>query len=178
MKNEANLIDDVIDIKDFVPTKYSKYYISRDGRVMSAKTKRIMKQFDNGNGYLYVPLFVDGKKKTVRVNILVAEAFIPKPDVEEGTKLDVAHLDSDRRNNNVSNLAWKTRSENLDTESFREKAQYKIYSKVRCVETGEIFPSIAAAGRAIGKHKYGINLCLLGRQKTCGGYHWERVLEQ
>jgi hypothetical protein len=43
MKNEAILIDDVIDIKDFVPTKYSKYYISRDGRVMNAKTKRIMK---------------------------------------------------------------------------------------------------------------------------------------
>jgi hypothetical protein len=71
---------------------------------------------------LYVPLSVNGKKKTVRVNVLVAEAFIPKPSVEPGTKLDVAHLDNDRKNNNVSNLAWKTRSENLDTESFREKA--------------------------------------------------------
>lgn len=176
MKNEANLIDDVIDVKDFVPTKYSKYYISRDGRVMNAKTKRIMKQFDNGNDYLYVPLFINGKKKSVRVNILVAEAFVEKPD-NWNPKMDVAHLDSDRRNNNASNLAWKTRSENLDTDEFREKAKNKIYSKVRCVETGEIFPSIAAAGRAIGKHKYGINLCLLGRQKTCGGYHWERVLE-
>lgn len=177
MKNEANLIKDEIDVKDFVPTKYSKYYVSRDGRVMNVETKRIMQQFDNGNGYLYSSLFINGKNKKVRVSILVAEAFIPKPSVEPGTKLDVAHLDNDRKNNNVSNLAWKTRSENLDTESFREKAQYKIYSKVRCIETGEIFPSIAAAGRAIGIHQYGINLCLLGRQKTAGGYHWERVLE-
>lgn len=79
-------------------------------------------------------------------------------------KLDVAHKNDIRNDNRVENLFWCTRAENLDTEHFREAQQNKIYSKVRCVETGEIYPSIKAAGEAIGKHKYGINLCLLGKQ--------------
>lgn len=96
---------------------------------------------------------------------MVAEAYVPKPDYwTPGMKLDVGHRDDNPSNNHYTNLYWCTRRENLDTDHFREAASKKIFSRVRCIETGEIFPSIKAAGEWLGKHKYGINLCLLGKQ--------------
>ena len=47
------------------------------------------------------------------------------------------------------------------------------YIRVRCVETGEIFESMSDAGKAIGRCSNGIHLCIKGKCKTCGGYHWE-----
>ena len=41
---------------------------------------------------------------------------------------------------------------------------------VKCLETGQIFSSIAEAEAFIGKS--GIKSVLSGRSKTCGGYHW------
>lgn len=45
---------------------------------------------------------------------------------------------------------------------------------VKCIETGEIFPSIQAAARA--KSTSASNLCRMVKYKLpgmCGGYHWE-----
>lgn len=47
--------------------------------------------------------------------------------------------------------------------------------KVRCVETGEIFPSSREASEFVHRTKSAINNCIYGKSKTCGGYHWERV---
>ena len=79
-------------------------------------------------------------------------------------RLDVGHRDDNPKNNNVENLYWCTRSENLNTDHFREAQRNKIWSKVRCVETGEVFKNMREAANKIGKHYYGINLCLLGKQ--------------
>lgn len=53
----------------------------------------------------------------------------------------------------------------------------KLYKKVRCIETGEIFLMIKDASE-----KYGINPCSITqvckgiyKNKTAGGYHWEYV---
>eukprot|EP00808_Paulinella_micropora_P007346 g2446.t1 len=46
--------------------------------------------------------------------------------------------------------------------------------RVRCVETGQEYPSISAAAKAIGRAEENIHQSLkLGCH--CGGYHWERV---
>ena len=39
----------------------------------------------------------------------------------------------------------------------------KLRTEIRCVETGEIFPSQAAAARWAQIHKYGINNVLMGK---------------
>ena len=57
---------------------------------------------------------------------------------------------------------------------------------VRCVETGEVFDSMTAAGLSVGKNYLrvetghgdisshtNISGCISGAQKTAGGYHWE-----
>ena len=163
-----------------IPGFEGQYSITPTGQVWSHREKHFIAQWDKGTGYYVVKLYNKQLRKvqSKAIHRLVAETYIPKPDYwTPGMKLDVGHKNDIRNDNRVENLCWLTRAENLDTEHFREAQQNKIYSKVRCVETGEIYPSIKAAGEAIGKHKYGINLCLLGKQQTCGGFHWERVFD-
>ena len=97
-------------------------------------------------------------------------------DKPEGATV-VAHKDDCRSHNWLSNLFWTTQKENLDTDHFREAQKKKLFTQVLCVETGEIFPSQAAAARWAGIHRYGVNNVLMGKQKTAGGYHWQRVVE-
>lgn len=164
-----------IQIKD-VKGFEGRYSVLSNGWVYSHKKYKFMKQHDNGHGYLFVRMTDDfGAVYTKRVNVLVAEAFCEKP-AEWQLDWDAAHLDDNPYNNDASNLQWQSRAENCNTERWREAAKRsKTRTKVRCVETGEVYDSMSAAGRAIGLSYYGINLCVLGKQKTCGGYHWERV---
>lgn len=60
------------------------------------------------NGYLFVSLYKDNKGKNFHIHRLVAEAFIDNIK----NKATVNHIDSDKTNNNVSNLEWATQSEN------------------------------------------------------------------
>lgn len=152
------------------------YAITSCGKVWSYKRKKWVVGWHNGAGYHLVRLRKNGKNYTRRVHVLVAEAYLGRP--EDPMMTDVGHLDDNRLNNNVNNLKWMTRSENLDTDSFREKQSIKTFTKIRCVETGEIYNSQRDAGRAVGIHPYGITCVLMGRQKTAGGYHWERTDEK
>ena len=154
---------------------FEGYEATPEGQIWSNKTNKFMNQYDNGQGYVYVCLYANGKKHQVRVNRLVCAAF--HGEAPEG-KTIVGHKDDCRTNNHYSNLFWTTQKENLDTDSFREKAKKKLRTEIRCVETGEVFPSQTAAARWAQIHKYGINNVLMGKQKTAGGYHWERVMKE
>jgi len=55
----------------------------------------------------------NGKVRDMRVHRLVALSWIPIPEELEGIpveKLDVCHMDDDRKNNNINNLKWQTRA--------------------------------------------------------------------
>lgn len=56
-----------------------------------------------------------------------------------------------------------------------ESHKGKATKKVRCVETGTIFDSVSEAAAFVGKYISGVIACCKGKQKTCGGYHWEYV---
>lgn len=47
-----------------------------------------------------------------------------------------------------------------------------------CVETGEVFPSMAEAGRIKDIDKASIQRAISGKQKTAGGFHWKKELKQ
>lgn len=47
--------------------------------------------------------------------------------------------------------------------------------KVKCIETGIIYPSVRNAGQTLGIDPSGISCCCRGKQKTAGGYHWEYI---
>ena len=91
------------------------YKISNFGRVYSTprrgnKGVEFLKISYTHDGYAKVRLIYNGKDKTMRVHRLVAEAFIPNPQ----NKDTVNHIDGDKTNNNVYNLEWCDRHEQLD----------------------------------------------------------------
>lgn len=92
------------------------YWLSNYGRFYSAKSKRILKQEDNLQGY---PRFRIIRKWTL-THIKVVELFGDRlgnriPDDVTSLrelKLSIDHVDGNKRNNHYSNLEIVTHSEN------------------------------------------------------------------
>lgn len=94
----------------FLPNVIERYAISDLGKVINIKTKKIMKPQLDSNGYYRVNLGTKtGQFKFAAVHRLVAMAFIPTNTFE----LQVNHIDGNKTNNNVWNLEWVTRSQNI-----------------------------------------------------------------
>jgi hypothetical protein len=62
----------------------------------------VLKTCPDPDGYPTVTLCKHNKRRTVRIHIIVASAFIPKPK----GKTEVNHKDCDKQNNQASNLEW------------------------------------------------------------------------
>lgn len=84
------------------------YQISNMGRVRSPHGIRAISQ--TKDGYYKVRLLHAGKDITARIHRLVAEAFIPRILGKD----TVNHIDGNKANNNVNNLEWANRHEQLD----------------------------------------------------------------
>lgn len=99
------------------------------------------------------------KKKTCRIGQLVAEAFLPKPDDEH--KWYVNHKDGDTFNDEISNLEWKLSvrecsralhkidpEKHVDMDAlWRDDISRRMWVRVKCKESGDIFESIREAAR-------------------------------
>lgn len=83
------------------------YEVSNQGRVR--RGTRILRPNPSKDGYVTVALSRDGKERTVRIHILVCEAFHgPKPKIE----YEVCHGNGIRNDNRADNLRWASRAEN------------------------------------------------------------------
>ena len=129
------------------------------GRNVPEKIKAIV---DNGNGYKVVNLKRNGKQKLFTIHRLVAKAFIPNPD----NLPCVNHKDENKANNYANNLEWCTHEYNNNYGTCRIRSAVsnvnnpKISKKIRCVETGIIYPSIAEAARQLRIYDSNIVACL------------------
>jgi len=86
---------------------FEDYEVSTHGRVRRGNL--LMKFFDNGLGYMVIRLNSKTfKKKKFYVHRLVMTTFQPTFE-----KLEVNHIDHDKKNNNISNLEWVSHKENL-----------------------------------------------------------------
>lgn len=110
------------------------YQVSNMGRVRSFKQKaegKILKNRDNGNGYLYVCLGRGNENKKY-IHRLVAECFC---EIPEGLKeydineLEVDHKSGERFLNTYTNLRWCTRKENCNYELHRKKLSEALKGK-------------------------------------------------
>ena len=91
-----------------------EYYVNQSGDVKSTKgaIERILKQRITKSGFAQVNLTQRiGRKKTITVAVhtLVALAFMPNPPTPYGKTKNcsrIKHRDSNKANNNLSNLIW------------------------------------------------------------------------
>ena len=102
-----NDIEWIVELQEF-----PDYFISTRGRVFSEKGKKRRELKSNRNkntGYLRVILHKEGKKYNKTIHRLVGETFLEKV---EG-KLEIDHINQNKKDNRVENLRWCNRRENL-----------------------------------------------------------------
>jgi|TARA_R110000787_G_scaffold91828_1_gene193455 hypothetical protein len=107
------------------------YKVSNLGRVKSLARKdfigrplneKILKNCDNGNGYLHILLSKDCKKKLRTIHQLVAEAFLGH--VPCGMKLIVNHKNFIRHDNRAENLEIDTARNNTNRKHLKSSSEY------------------------------------------------------
>ena len=98
------------------------YEVSSLGRLrstLSGKSLHPWKCPTRNGVYLKVGLWRYGRRHARFVHRLVAQAYIPNPEM----KPEVNHFDEDTHNNQVSNLSWMTRREQELHKRFMKEMQ-------------------------------------------------------
>lgn len=88
---------------------YNNYIIYPNGVIYNTCIKKELKQ-RIVNKYKVVTLYINKKRKDIKVHRLVALSFLDNIE----NKPFVNHIDGNKLNNNVSNLEWCTHRENID----------------------------------------------------------------
>ena len=170
-----------------------KYQINENGDVKSlnyrgnTKKEKILKPILR-NGYVYVELYgLDGKSRKESIHRLVAETFIENPN----NLPCVNHIDENKTNNNVSNLAWCTHKENSNhgtspqrlSENAKKHQTWKIAvesSKLKVDQfnlQGDLLKTwdcLADAARDLKvTNATNIVSCCKGKRSTAYGYKWK-----
>ena len=97
-----------IDVKGF-----EKYFqINHKGEVLSKRTNRILKQGISKTGYPIISTKIggrNGKAYCLKIHRLMALTFLANPN----NLPEVNHIDGNKLNNNLSNLEWISKSNNI-----------------------------------------------------------------
>lgn len=155
---------------------YNNYYITTMGDVYSFMKKTPLKMTNKTDrlGYKHLSLSRNGKSNYISVHREVAKAFIPNPQ----KLLEVNHKDGDKSNNNVSNLEWCTRAENL-RHAYKnnlktnkgDKAPSRILSSVDIPRIRDLIEE-GVTLREIGR-MYGVTHHAIHKIKT--GKNWSSI---
>lgn len=111
---------------------------------------RILKPKKDKENNLRVSLWKNNKERTILVHRLIGSTFLEN---NLDTKLTINHKDGNRLNNNVENLEWITRKENIQYgyehgqyDSMCKKCKLKINDKIIN------FASLSKASKYLGKN--------------------------
>jgi len=154
-----------------------RFAINRDGEILSLIRGR--KRKTQCGIYERVNLQDKyGKKHTVSVHRLIANAFIPNPQ----NKPEVNHINGNKLDNNIENLEWVTRSENaqhaVDTGLMSgQKNDSKSIAVDMFTVEGEFiktFPSTMQVQRELGLYHANVSRVCKRHPKynTAYGYIW------
>ncbi len=170
---QVNSIDGLGEFEDW-------YWVSSFGRVKSTRgNEKILRQSDNGSGYLRVYLrTLDGKRKMMYTHRLVGLVFVEGHSKERNQS---NHINEVKTDNRAVNLNWMSAKQNANFGTRNERVAEKLANGITskpvigtCVTTGKVieFPSIAEAQRN-GFHSSNISYCCNGKSKTHKGYKWK-----
>lgn len=147
------------------------YKLGKKGVIL--KSRKITKK----KPYHHLNLLNDeGKYQLVRVNRLVASAFVPKPI----SCNIVNHLDGNKQNNVATNLEWTDNGGNnlhaYET-GLRKGPIVKKRQVAKVEENGSmiIYESMAKAARENAISDTSIRRACNGVSKTAGGFKWKYV---
>lgn len=145
------------------------YAVTSCGRVWSYRSKRFLKSYKEGHGYLKVDLCKNGERKKKKIHRLVLETYCPCENMKD---LQVNHLDENKENNSLNNLEWCTAKENSNYGTRNKRSAAARSKKVRCIDTGIIYESTKEAERQTSINQGNISKACRGIYKTAGGKHF------
>jgi|SRR3989344_6731061 len=172
-KEENLILEDGEDSK--IINGYENYIITSYGKVYSKNTKRFLAQTIS-NGYYSVSLWKNNKDKHCRVNILVAQMFIPNNNAEN---IIVNHKDGNKLNNNIDNLEWSTFSKNtIHAVQTGLMSTKKIATLNNSNEIVAVFWNLKRLNTLLDNciDTHIIAVCR-GKRKTSLGYKWKYISE-
>lgn len=152
------------------PLGFPRYTLDRAGRLWSHwgdKPRQLVPTMVHGTGYHKVTLVNGDVKRTWLLHTLMLLAFVgPKADPAH----EARHLDGDRTNNTIGNLAWGTRAENAaDRESHGTTIRGEKHYRAKITAgTAVAIRTAAASGeghRALAR-RFGISKTQIGRIAT------------
>lgn len=112
------------------------YSVSNYGRIRTDKSGRILALSETQFGLVQVGMMRDGEQKHRSVPLLVAKAFIPRPEGPFDTPIN---LDGDRHNNRVDNLLWRPRWFAVKyNQQFKHPIENPILDPLQDLKTGEV----------------------------------------
>lgn len=146
--------------------------IGKDGKKYYVKG-RILKQKDNGHGYMQVHFKVNSKPIYLYVHRIVAICFILNPN----NLPEVNHIDNNPTNNAVSNLEWCSSEYNIE---YREKYGISASEFTKVLRKPAIaisldgfkvlwFESQHEAARKLGVRQGHITEVIKGKSNKTGG---------
>lgn len=152
---------------------FPNYKASDKGTVVSfaRKSPRALAPIVQANGYAQIALCKGGDIYHVSLHRVIASVFCERAPGKDY----VNHKDGNKLNNAASNLEWVTAKENIrhaiDVLGVDYHAANGRQRRVLRGD-GELFESIAEAGRQTGCNRRNISLVLCGKRHRCGGYTW------
>ena len=155
------------------------YLISNLGRIKSLKynEEKLLQPYMTSTGYYKIDLRKNNVRKIKPIHRLVAETFIPKSNGYS----EVNHKDGNKKNNNINNLEWVTRAENIKhsyaTGLHIHSPECKPVSQID-IDTGQIineYKSINEAAKQLGIRHESISACVNGVTNSYGGYKWKKI---
>ena len=180
---EIKNYEELYEISNYGRIRSKERYINaRRGKRL--KKVKILTPFCQKNGYYAITLWKYKSFKLHYIHRLVAIAFIENENCLE----QVNHKNGDKKDNNVENLEWVSRSENMKhaislglfsksvLNERINKMNEKVMKPVCQIKDGKViktYKSATLAGKELG-HKYSnISACCRGLLKTSCGFQWK-----
>jgi hypothetical protein len=92
--------------------KDTEYFVNEDGEVFRKWSYgyKKLKSYVDDDGYNRISLFINKKVIAKRIHRIVAEVYLPN----QLNLPEVNHKDTNKMNNNISNLEWITHQQNIE----------------------------------------------------------------